>query len=145
MSAKNKTEIPVVVGHYLRWIYITDEDVGEVARAAEFGEYARTRRKFLGLSQQRVARVLNEDFNISWHQTVVAKIESGERQIKLHEALALSRVYAMSLEDLMTGWDLEGDAHLCDKELSKMDSLDAEVRAAQERWRDRHGVDSEEA
>lgn len=143
MAAKSNTEIPVAVGHYLKWLYVTERDIREVKETAEFGKFARTRRKFLGLSQQRVAAAIQDNFDIPWHQTVVAKIESGERQIKLHEALALSRLYAISLEELMTGWNLQSVDLLHDKELANLDSLKAEVEAAQERWKDRHGVDSE--
>ena len=141
MSHSKNLEIPVVIDHYLRWVVVTPADIQAVQSAADFGSHARARREFLGMSQQGVAMILKENFGIPWHQTVVAKIESGARQVKLNEALALAQIYAMSVEDLVTGWDLEGNAHLKDKELTHHESLVAEVEAAQERGR--RGVDQE--
>lgn len=69
------------------------------------------------MSQQAVASIMKNDFDIPWHQTVVAKVEAGERQVKLNEALALSHLYAMALEDLLTGSDLEGNARLVSNEV----------------------------
>lgn len=125
----------MTVDHYLRWIVVTPPDVQKVRSAADFGHYARARRKFLGLSQQGVALIVKEDFGIPWHQTVVAKIESGERQVKLDEALALSLVYGIDLQDLMTGRGLTGEGHLIERDLSHTDALVAEVEAAREKRR----------
>lgn len=43
---------------------------------------------------------------IMWHQTVVAKVESGQRAVKLTEAYALASVLDMRLDDLTLGNDL---------------------------------------
>lgn len=85
-----------------------------VQSVSDFGEYARQRREFLNLSQQLVAKLMKEDFYIPWHQTVVAKIESGERQVKLSEALALSFLYGMTLDDLVMGVNLTSTDGLID-------------------------------
>lgn len=128
--------IPVTIDHYLYWIEYLPQDVEDVAQVANFGQHARQRREYLGMSQAVVAHIMTDPFGISWHQTVVAKIESGERQVKLAEALALSKIYGMKLEDLMTGWDLEGNTYLREKneEMSDLDALNTEVKAAQNRW-----------
>ncbi|MFS0717574.1 helix-turn-helix transcriptional regulator [Arthrobacter sp. 1P04PC] len=68
-----------------------------------FGERARMRREYLNLSQQAVAAYMTEFFKIPWHQTVVAKIESGKRRIKLNEAMALAYIYGQSLDHLAGG------------------------------------------
>src|SRR5690625_3104218 len=126
--------MPVTTGDYLQWIEVLPHDVEDVKQVENFGQYARRRREFLGLSQRQVADFISKTFDIPWHQTVVAKIESGERQIKLAEALALSLAYGMRLDDLMTGWDLEGNAYLRSAQVSEHEELQGEVRAAQARW-----------
>ena len=74
------------------------DGVGEL-----FGDHARMRREYLNLSQQAVAAYMTDFFGIPWHQTVVAKIESGKRRIKLNEAMALAYIYGMPLDDLAGG------------------------------------------
>ncbi len=74
------------------------EGVGEL-----FGHHARERREYLNLSQQAVAAYMKDFFKIPWHQTVVAKIESGERRVKLNEAMALAYTYGMPLDNLAGG------------------------------------------
>src|SRR4051812_33575431 len=48
---------------------------------------------------------MERDFGISWHQTTVGKIESGERPIRLNEALAVSLILELDtrLDLLMYG------------------------------------------
>lgn len=133
-----------MVGYELKWVVVRPDDKQAVRSALEFGRHARTRREFLGLSQQGVARLVNDDFGIPWHQTVVAKIEAGQRQVKLNEALALSLVYGTSLDNLVAGKALETTGTLVTRDLSKNDALVAEVQAAQERRRG-NGIHPEEA
>lgn len=114
MTDSRNIEIPISRedSDSLEWVIISPFDIGSVRQAEDFGEYARERREFLGMSQNFVAMTMKDVFDIPWHQTVVAKIESGQRQVKLAEALALSLIYGMSLENLMTGWDLEDNNRL---------------------------------
>lgn len=46
-------------------------------------------------------------YGFKWHQTVVAKVESGQRMIKLSEAYALADLYGVPLENLAHGTDLQ--------------------------------------
>lgn len=78
---------------------------------ASFGKHARQRREFLDYSQGHVAMLLQTTYGIRWHQTVVAKIESGERLIKLAEAYALADIYGIPLEDLAHGNNLDHVMH----------------------------------
>ena len=39
-------------------------------------------------------------YGYTWHQTVVAKIETGQRPLRLNEAVDLADLYAVSLADL---------------------------------------------
>jgi len=75
---------------------------------------SRARREYLGFSQFFVASWMKDYLGIPWHQTVVAKIESGKRQVKLHEAVGLSLLYGMSIENLITGHGAETTTGLVD-------------------------------
>lgn len=77
----------------------------------EFGKHARARRELLDLSQDNVALLMATTYGIQWHQTVVAKIESGKRLIKLSEAYALADIYGIPLEDLAHGQNLDHVMH----------------------------------
>ena len=72
-----------------------------------FGQHARRRRELIGHAQSDIANMMNAAFGIKWHQTVISKIESGERAIKLREALALATMYWIPIEDLATGARLD--------------------------------------
>jgi transcriptional regulator with XRE-family HTH domain len=43
----------------------------------------------------------NAKFGYSWHQTVLAKAETGERPLRLSEAIDLASLYGASLSDLI--------------------------------------------
>ncbi len=82
-------------------------NVGEVKAEIQrvpkaFAKNARHRRKMLGLSQAYVALMM-EAYGIRWHQTVLAKVESGDRDVKVHEAYALAAFYGVALDDLISG------------------------------------------
>lgn len=72
-----------------------------------FAERARARRQLLGMSQADVARKMRETYGFSWHQTVLAKIEGGQRTVRLDEAFALCRLYGIELDDLLRGRNLD--------------------------------------
>lgn len=118
MAEKELHEMPIVMyegedfEHY--WVIVDDQDIQEVKKAANFGQHMRTRRLALGYSQQGLAGMMKDIFGFPWYQTVVAKVEAGDRIIKADEALALAHLFAMNLEELLIGFDLEGDTHLID-------------------------------
>ena len=68
-----------------------------------FARHLRTRRVAMGMSQRHVVLFLEVEHGIVWHQTVVAKIEAGQRQVKLTEAFALADVLGLPLEQLIRG------------------------------------------
>lgn len=72
-----------------------------------FGQNARTRRKFLEYSQGIVSTLMQAEYGIPWHQTVVAKIEDGSRKVKLMEAYALADMYGIPLDELTRGRNLD--------------------------------------
>lgn len=59
------------------------------------------------LSQKMVAQLMKWFFGPRWHQTIVAKIENGQRAVRLDEALALCQIYGMDLDDLLAGRNLD--------------------------------------
>lgn len=71
-----------------------------------FARNCRYRRVVLGMSQEEVARQLR-GLGVPWHQTVLAKVESGERAVKLAEAYALASIYGLWVDDLMYGQHLD--------------------------------------
>lgn len=84
------------------------EDMAEMQRRVQrvphaFARNIRARRWSLGYSQERVAFDLNVYYGIKWHQTVVGKVESEVRDVKLHEAYALCTIYGIALDDLIAG------------------------------------------
>jgi transcriptional regulator with XRE-family HTH domain len=64
------------------------------------GRQLRRMREGRGWSRREVAERL-EPFGYHWHQTVIAKIESAERPLRLNEALDLASVFGVPLTDLV--------------------------------------------
>lgn len=72
-----------------------DYEVNEIAAAA-----VRRHRERLGMSQSELARRMAE-LDMSWHQMTVARTESGDRPLRLDEALALANIFHVPLENLL--------------------------------------------
>lgn len=73
----------------------------------KFARNARARRLNMRLSQKHVAIGMQAAFDLRWHQTIVAKVESEERAIRLDEALGLCRIYGITLDDLLNGRNMD--------------------------------------
>ena len=67
-----------------------------------FGERMRARREAMGLPQNVLAMRLHALHDIRWHQTTVGKVESGERPIRLQEAVAVALALGVPLAELTT-------------------------------------------
>lgn len=65
-----------------------------------FKEWLRTAREAAGLSQGKVADAMNAE-GFTFYQQTVAKVESGERPLRLDEATALVRVLGASISDAL--------------------------------------------
>ena len=87
---------------------LTDKEIGQRMRAA---------RMRVGMSQQHIAlamtmvhdddpsnarREAGGENRWRWHQTVVGKVESGERALKLTEAVAVADIIGIPLADLVS-------------------------------------------
>jgi transcriptional regulator with XRE-family HTH domain len=64
------------------------------------GKRLRELRNARGWPLREVAEQMRA-FGYTWHQTVVAKIETGQRPIRLSEAIDLARLFGVTLEDLV--------------------------------------------
>lgn len=54
------------------------------------------------MPQQAVATIMVVLYgHTSWRQTTVGKVETGERQVQLAEAVALAEILGVSLTDLI--------------------------------------------
>lgn len=74
---------------------------------ARFAANARVRRLRLRQSQETVAFFMKEIYGFPWHQTMVAKIEAGERAVKMDEAFALCRILGIEMDDLLRGRNMD--------------------------------------
>lgn len=70
---------------------LTDKEIGERMRAA---------RERTGTPQHHISTVMTVLYRHNWHQTVVAKVENGERSLKLKEAVAVAKILRISLSEL---------------------------------------------
>lgn len=78
---------------------MNDEGADQAAELA-IGRRARELREHRRFSQQHVAAAMTVKGH-RWHQTTVAKTETGERPLRLSEARALSQLLHVQLGDLL--------------------------------------------
>jgi transcriptional regulator with XRE-family HTH domain len=79
------------------------EDQGRLVAELDtaFGARVRAARERQGRSQKWLAEALGSRYGIQWYPTTVGKVESGERPVKLTEAVAVAQALGMLLEDLV--------------------------------------------
>lgn len=78
-----------------------------------FGQRVRDIRQQLGLSQRQVATMMASTHGTPWHQTTVAKTETGERPVKLSEAVALATAFGVPVADLLADAGPQNAAQGC--------------------------------
>ena len=90
---------------------LKDADVGRreylAGVDAAFGQRVREERERNHISQDALAGLMSSQYGQPWHQTTVAKVESGDRPAKITEVIALSWALGVSVEALI---DPQGDA-----------------------------------
>lgn len=74
---------------------------------ATFARNVRRRREAIGVPQGVVADLMFSYGFRTWRQTTLAKVEAGERAVKLDEAFALAAIYSISLDDLLRDCGVE--------------------------------------
>lgn len=65
------------------------------------GDQVKTYRLAWGLTQADLAALVNT-YGLAWKRTTVSRIELGERDLRLLEALVLTDVLTITLDDLLT-------------------------------------------
>jgi transcriptional regulator with XRE-family HTH domain len=73
----------------------------------EVGRRVRAAREQQGITQEHLAAVLTNRFNLPIHQTMMGKIEKGVRPLKLKEAVAISMFLSVDLAELVFGEETE--------------------------------------
>jgi transcriptional regulator with XRE-family HTH domain len=66
-----------------------------------FGSRVREVRERLGMPQTHISTTMRMAHGFPWHQNTTGKVESGERPIKLAEAVAVAAILGVPLEDLI--------------------------------------------
>lgn len=61
----------------------------------------RAERKARNLSQADLAKALNAVTEQDWHTTTIAKIEAGERSVRIDEAAAIADIFELSLDGFL--------------------------------------------
>jgi transcriptional regulator with XRE-family HTH domain len=74
---------------------------------ARFAEWLKNARAEAGLSQQKVADALRSQGCTHLHQSNLAKIERGERPVRLAEAVAMAELFGTTIDAAL---DLKADA-----------------------------------
>lgn len=96
---------------------------------AAFTQWLRTVRAEAGLSQQKLADTLRAGGLSNFHQTTVAKIERGERPLRLDEAVAIAELFGTTL-DAALGLKPGSENSLAARDLARRTSVLTTIRAA---------------
>lgn len=83
---------------------------GVASADKEFGARLKMLRERVGASQRELADRLNRLYGLTWHQTTVGKVETGERPIRLAEALAVAGVLGADICDLLVEPDATAES-----------------------------------
>lgn len=103
---------------------------GAVDHEALAGRLLRQLRQARGWSMREVAEQM-EGYGYHWHQSVIAKIETGQRPLRLNEALDLAALHGVPLTDLVVPPPAgDGSSEAAERE---MEALAAAISTAEER------------
>lgn len=84
----------------------------------ELYERLKESRKNLSLSQEYVAKLLGV------HRTVITAIELGSRKVTTEELKFFSKLYGVSLDDLLYGKDNDGEVAMFARTFSQLSDID---------------------
>jgi transcriptional regulator with XRE-family HTH domain len=85
-----------------RNVAITENDAKQADEyAAQLGARIRNKRNERGWKQPQLAEMLRDRGVASIQTPTVAKIEAGERAVKIHEAAVLADIFGISIDALM--------------------------------------------
>jgi len=97
-----------------------------------FGVKVREWRQARNWSQEELAKQLHE-VGIEMHQTTVAKVERGTRQLRVSEAVALAHVMGMPVLSVFYGPGPEGEPWSMETMRKQMEQADEDIRQTEER------------
>lgn len=84
-----------------KWLVMDEKEIQEVANLGDyFGPNLEILRKVGGFSRQQLLDVLRDYWGITMHATTLRRIESGEQQPKLLEAIALADFFRRDVRSL---------------------------------------------
>jgi transcriptional regulator with XRE-family HTH domain len=78
------------------------ESAGVNADERAFAAVVRRARERTGWPQGRIAEAMNAQ-GWRWHQSTVARVESGKQAARLGEAVALAEILGIDLSDFLAG------------------------------------------
>ncbi|WP_319457711.1 MULTISPECIES: helix-turn-helix transcriptional regulator [unclassified Mycobacterium] len=96
--------------------------------ARDFGKAVRQRRAAINVSQRRLSELLLEKAAVKLDPSAITRIEKGQREMKLAEALAIAKVLDVSIDQLTRDMEPDEPAGLI------------EVRDAYTELRNRHAA-----
>lgn len=128
-------------------VYLVTENVAIIDQDPEklAGRRLRELRTARRWPLREVAQLMRQH-GYTWHQSVVAKIETGQRPLRLNEAIALSNLFGVPLSCLLIDPAGPRDAEEIDALLKEKEALLA--RAESERqsiWADLHQVEASQS
>lgn len=97
-----------------------------------FGAKVREWRQARNWSQEELAKQLHE-VGIEMHQTTVAKVERGTRQLRVSEAVALAHVMGMPVLSVFYGPGPDGESFSMATMRKQMEQADEDIRQTEER------------
>lgn len=85
-------------------------------------------------------------YGYSWHQTVVAKIETGQRPLRLNEAIALARLFGVDLDDLLFDPTTPGHTEEIEEQIAELEGrLSQASEQHQAAWVNLHRIEADQA
>jgi transcriptional regulator with XRE-family HTH domain len=88
----------------------------------DFGKTVRTQREQRGWSQAEMAKMLSDRGIHPMHPTTVAKIEAGDRSVRINEAVGIADLFEVSVDSLLGRKHLTQDEELA-QSLRELHSL----------------------
>ncbi len=68
-----------------------------------FGDRVAQARKVRRMTQQQLVDALNSEYGLGWYQQTIGRLEAGNRQTRLPEAVAIATVLDVPLTELVYG------------------------------------------
>ena len=67
----------------------------------DFGKRVKAHRSDRGWTQPQMAKMLSDNGIYPMHSTTIAKIEAGERSVRINEAVGIAELFGVSLDSFV--------------------------------------------